>query len=31
MAKKLDIFVIFYLDNIMIYTENVGPGRVKAV
>ena len=24
LAKKLDIFMIFYLDNILIYTNNEG-------
>ena len=31
LAKKLDIFVIVYLDNILIYTEDPGQPHVKAV
>ena len=31
MAKKLDIFIIVYLDNISIYIENPGQGYIKAV
>ena len=31
MAKKLDIFVIVYLDDILIYTEDQGRGHMKAV
>ena len=30
-AKKLDIFVIVYLDDILIYTENEGQDHVEAV
>ena len=30
-AKKLDIFVIVYLDDIFIYTENQGQGHIKVV
>ena len=30
-AKKLDIFVIVYLDDILIYTEDDGNGYVAAV
>ena len=30
-AEKLDIFVIIYLDNIFIYTDNNGDGYVAAV
>ena len=30
LLKKLDVFVIVYLDNILIYTENAGPNHVKA-
>ena len=31
LAKKLDIFVIVYLDDILIYTEDLRQGHVKAV
>ena len=31
LAKKLDIFVIMYLDDIFIYTEDQGRGHVEAV
>ena len=31
LAEKLDIFVIVYLDNILIYTEDPGQGHVKAL
>ena len=31
LAKKLDIFVIVYLDDILIYTEDLGQGHVEAV
>ena len=31
LVKKLDIFVIVYLDDIFIYTEDPGQGYVKAV
>ena len=31
LAKKLDVFVIVYLDDILIYTEDEGQGHVKAV
>ena len=31
LAKKLDIFVIVYLDDILIYTEDPGKGHVDAV
>ena len=31
LAKKLDIFVIVYLDDILIYTENSGQGHVEAM
>ena len=31
LAKKLDIFIIIYLDNILIYTEDDGQGHVEAV
>ena len=30
-AKKLDIFVIVYLDDILIYTKDDGNGHVAAV
>ena len=30
-AEKLDIFVIIYLDNILIYTENPSQPYVKAI
>ena len=31
LAKKLNIFVFIYLDNILIYTEDHGRGHVEAV
>ena len=31
LAEKLDIFVIVYLDDILIYIEDPGQGHVKAV
>ena len=31
LAKKLDIFVIVYLDDILIYTEDQGQGHMEAV
>ena len=31
LAKKLDIFVIMYLDNILVYTKDQGQGHVEAV
>ena len=31
LAEKLDVFVIFYLDNILIYTEDAGQAHVNAV
>ena len=31
LAEKLDIFVIVYLDDILIYTEDQGRGHVEAV
>ena len=31
LAEKLDIFVILYLDDILIYTEEQGQGQVDAV
>ena len=31
LAKKLDIFLIVYQDDILIYTEDLGQGYVKAV
>ena len=31
LAKKLDVFVIVYLDDILIYTKDAAQGHVKAV
>ena len=31
LAEKLDVFVIVYLDNILIYTKDAGQGHVEAV
>ena len=31
LAKKLDVFVIVYLDNILIYTKDEAQGHVKTV
>ena len=31
LAEKLDIFVIIYLDDILIYTKNPGQPHVEAV
>ena len=31
LAKKLDIFVIVYLEDILIYTEDAGQTHVNAV
>ena len=31
LAKKLDIFIIVYLDDILIYTDDDGDGHVAAV
>ena len=31
LAKKLNVFVIVYLDDIFIYTKNKGQGYMKAV
>ena len=31
LAEKLDIFVIVYLNDILIYTEDQGQGHVEAV
>ena len=30
-AEKLDIFVIVYLDDIFIYTKDLGQGHIKVV
>ena len=31
LAEKLNVFVIVYLDDILIYTENASQGHVEAV
>ena len=31
LAKKLDVFVIVYLDDILIYTKDKGQGHVETV
>ena len=31
LATKLDVFVIVYLNNILIYTEDKGQGHVKSI
>lgn len=31
LAEKLDVFVIVYLDNILIYIKNPGQAHIKAV
>lgn len=31
LAEKLDVFVIIYLDSILIYTKDPGQGHVEAV
>ena len=31
LAEKLNIFVIIYLDNIFIYTNNPGQSHIEAV
>ena len=31
LAKKFDIFIIVYLNNILIYTKNPGQPHVKAI
>ena len=31
LAKKLNVFVIFYLDNILIYTKNTGQAHVNTI
>ena len=31
LAEKLDIFVIIYLDDILIYTKDLGQPHVEAV
>ena len=31
LAEKLDVFVIVYLDDILIYTDDTGQGHVEAV
>ena len=30
-AKKLDVFVIVYLDDILIYTKDEGQGHIESV
>ena len=30
-TKKLDIFIIVYLDNILIYTDNDRSGHITAI
>ena len=31
LVEKLDVFVIVYLDNILIFTEDAGQAHVKAI
>ena len=31
LAEKLDIFIIVYLDDIIIYTKDLGKGQVKTI
>lgn len=31
LSEKLNMFVIVYLDNIIIYIENIGQGHVTAM
>ena len=31
LAKKLDIFIIIYLDDILIYTKDLGQPHIEAV
>ena len=31
LAKKFDIFVIVYLDNILIYTENSSQAHINSI
>ena len=31
MVKKLDIFIIIYLDNILIYTKDLGQLHIQAI
>ena len=31
LAEKLDIFIIIYLDDILIYTKNLGQPHIEAV
>ena len=31
LVEKLDIFIIIYLNNILIYTNDTGQGHVKAI
>ena len=31
LVEKLDVFIIMYLDNILIYTKDAGQGDVKAI
>ena len=31
LTKKFDVFIIVYLDDILIYAKNKGQGHVKAI
>ena len=31
LAKKINVFMIFYLNNIMIYTKNINKAFVNAI
>ena len=31
LAEKLDIFVVIYLNNILIYTKDLGQSYIKAI